>query len=91
MKAKRQLDEVDGLIHPSSCPASKSELSLNHVGPTQTAIERAFTTEYRPVATLTGSTPLIEFLIPASAEHYLDFDDMYLQVRFKIKAQKKNF
>lgn len=94
IKRKRPEDEGEThphhkqLIHPKSCPSSKSELSISYVPPTQTAIERAFVTEYRPVAAVAGNTPLIEFLIPANAEHYIDFDDMFLYIRFKATAKK---
>jgi hypothetical protein len=76
------------LIHRSSVPSSKSEVAISEIRPTQTAIEKAYYTEYRPVAAITGTTPLVEFLIPANAEHYLDFDDMMLYVRFTATAKK---
>ena len=74
------------LIHPHSCPASKSELFLSHVPPTQASIVDFNVTEYRPLATITGETPLIEFMIPAMADRFTDLDDMYLHIKFKYEV-----
>jgi len=72
-------------IHPYSCQVSKSELCLNSMPPTQTAIEKSTFIEYRPLAAISGETPLIEFFIPSSMDQYLDLDDMFLKVKLRIK------
>lgn len=76
------------LVHPQSCPATKTELDLWIVPPTQMAIARKYEVEYRPVASLTGEAPLIEFLIPASGETYYDLDETFLHVKMKAKLYK---
>lgn len=79
---------ASALIHPQSCPATKTELDLWALPPTQMAIARKYKVEFRPIAALAGESPLIEFLIPASAEPYYDFNATYLKVRLKVKLVK---
>lgn len=76
------------LIHPQSCPATKTELDLWVLPPTQMAIDRKYEVEYRPVAALTGEAPLIEFLIPSTADVYYDLDETYIEVRLKVSLMK---
>ena len=54
-------------LHPSSMPASKSELSLFTVPPTQVAIDTSYEVEYRPSASL-DSSQVHEISIPASED-----------------------
>lgn len=58
-------------LHVSSTPASKSELSLFAVPPTQVAIDSTYEVEYRTSATLESST-VHEIVIPPSE----DFTDL---------------
>lgn len=76
------------LVHPKSCPATKSELDLWALPATQMAISKKFDVEFRPVAALTGSTPMIEFCVPASADQYWDLDSTNLEVRMKVSLFK---
>lgn len=77
----------NGVIDPQSILCAKTELDLGYVPPTQTTIEKGWMVEYRPVASIAGqSTPNIEFHIPASMDHYLDLDEMFLQVKLKIEG-----
>ena len=71
------------LVHPSSCSCGKSELELFSVPPTQTAIESSQWVEYRPITSLSDSSP-IEFVITGSGEEYVDLSESYLQVTAKI-------
>ena len=77
------------LIHPASCPAAKSELILNHMPPTQASIVRSDVVEYRPLASVNGETPLIEFIVPAMADRYTDLEDMYLYVKIRYELEGK--
>ena len=58
-------------LHVSSNPASKSELSLFAVPPTQVAIDTTYEVEYRTSATLESSS-VHEIVIPPSE----DFTDL---------------
>ena len=71
------------LVHPASCACGKSELELFSIPPTQTAIESLQWVEYRPITTLSDSSP-IKFVITGSGEEYVDLSDSYLQVTAKI-------
>lgn len=46
------------------------------------------TVEYRTLAAVSVANPLIEFLVPASSDSYLDLDDMYLHLKVTITAKK---
>ena len=75
-------------LHESSLPASKSELQIFSVPPTQTAIESCYEVEYRPAASLESSNSY-EINIPASE----DFTDLaatmlHLVVSIKTKDNK---
>ena len=58
-------------LHHSSHPATKSELELFNIPPTQTAIETYYEVQFRPTSTL-DSTRNYDFIIPASD----DFTDL---------------
>lgn len=70
-------------VHPNSCECNKSELDLFTLPPTQTAVEKSYFVEYRPLSTLSDSGP-IEFAISGSGEEYIDLSETYLQVTAKI-------
>ena len=74
------------LVHPSSYACGKSELKLFSIRPTQTAIESSQWVEYRPITTLSDSSP-IKFVIMGSGEEYVDLSESYLQVTAKILKQ----
>ena len=74
------------LIHPNSCPAAKSEFGLSSVPPTQASVLGSDVMEYRPLAAVSGDTPLIEFIIPAMPDRYTDLDDMFLYIKFKYEV-----
>ena len=69
------------LVHPSSCSCGKSELELFSVPLTQTAIESFQWVEYRPITSLSDSSP-IEFVITGSGEEYVDLSESYLQEEY---------
>ena len=71
------------LPYPASCTCGKSELELFSITPTQTAIKSSQWAEYRPITTLSDSSP-IEFVITGSGEEYVDLSESYLQVTAKI-------
>jgi hypothetical protein len=71
-------------IHHDSTNASKSELDLFVVPPTQTAVENSYVVKYKPISSL-DSTKVLEFSIPAS-EDFIDLNDIYLHVRAKVTA-----
>lgn len=85
--AESPVGQTASVMHPQSCPAAKSELMLSHMPPTQASIIKSDVMEYRPLSASTGSTPLIEFLIPAMADRYTDLDDVFLYVKFKYKMK----
>ena len=87
-RLKTPNDDNASLVHPSSQPTSKSELALDSAPPTQLAIEHSHMVEYRPCASLVGSTPLIEFLIPGSMDEYMDLEDMFLYVKMKFTGTR---
>ena len=69
-------------LHPASIPASKSELSLFSVPPTQVAIESTYDVEYRPAASLESSR-VHEIDIPAS-EDFTDLSQTMLTVHLNV-------
>ena len=71
------------LGHPTSCACGKSEFEQFSVPPTQTAVKSSQWVEYRPITTLSDSSP-IEFVITGSGEEYVDLFESYLQVTAKI-------
>lgn len=71
------------LLHPFSCPASKSELDIFHVPPTQVAIQESYDVEHRPLSTITDDGPF-EFFIHGNDVDYIDFGNSYLYCKLKI-------
>ena len=71
------------LIDSKSCICVNSELDLFGVPPTQISVEHGTTIEYHPVAALIDLAP-IEFNVPRSGEHYVDFANGFLRVTAKI-------
>ena len=72
-------------LHESSLPASKSELQIFSVPPTQTAIESCYEVEYRPAASLESSNSY-EIHIPAS-EDFTDLAATMLHLTINIKTK----
>ena len=70
-------------VHPSSCECTKAELDLFTIPPTQTAIERSYFVEHRPLTTVGDGGP-IEFIITGSGDEYTDLSETYLQITAKI-------
>ena len=70
-------------LHHQSTPATKSELELFSVPPTQTAIDSYYEVEFRPSATLDGSTTY-DFNIPGS-DDYTDLSETMIHIVGQIK------
>ena len=70
-------------LHTYSCEAVKSELDLFTVYPTQTSIERSQFIEYKPVISLTDTSP-IEFSIPGHGDEYVDLTRTMIHVKVQI-------
>ena len=51
---------------------------------TQTDIVKSYICDYHPITSLSSSGP-IEFHIPGNTEDYIDVNDIYLHVKFKVK------
>ena len=66
-----------------SCECMHGQLDLFAVPPTQTSIQSARWSEYLPISTIQGNTPL-EFVIEGSGDDYLDLSSVMLYVRTKI-------
>ncbi|XP_053214125.1 uncharacterized protein LOC128397421 [Panonychus citri] len=71
-------------LHHLSVPATKSELELFHVPPTQTAIESYYEVEYRPSATLDNAKN-IDISIPAS-DDFTDLSETMIYVKLSLKT-----
>lgn len=72
-------------IHHSSTPATKSELDVFQVPPTQTAIEDTYEVEFDPTSSL-DATRHYEFNIPAS-DDYTDISSTYIQIVLKVTKE----
>ena len=70
-------------INPDSCSCAKSELDLESIPPTQTAIDHSTFVEYRPVSTLSDDGP-IEFSILGDSADYIDPAHIYAYIRCNI-------
>ena len=70
-------------LHTHSCEAVKSELDLFTVYPTQTSIESSQFIEYKPVTSLTDTSP-IEFSIPGHGDEYVDLTRTMIHVKVQI-------
>ncbi|XP_053200849.1 uncharacterized protein F54H12.2-like [Panonychus citri] len=71
-------------LHESSMPASKSELQVFSIPPTQTAIESSYEVEYRPNASLESSN-FYEINVPAS-EDFTDLACTMLHIHLSVKT-----
>lgn len=67
---------------------TKSELDIFATPPTQTSIESGATLCYRPVSTLSDTSP-IEFLVSASGDEYIDLAHTTLHIIAKIVPDTK--
>ena len=72
-------------LHESSLPASKSELQVFSIPPTQTAIESSYEVEYRPNASLESSN-FYEINVPAS-EDFTDLASTMLHIHATVKTK----
>jgi hypothetical protein len=72
-------------IDDSSVPATKTELDLFTVPPTQVAVERGFWEEIRPVNTVTNNGPY-EFFVDGN-QYYLDMASNYVYLKLKITME----
>ncbi|XP_053202583.1 uncharacterized protein LOC128387418 [Panonychus citri] len=72
-------------LHESSMPASKSELQVFSIPPTQTAIESSYEVEYRPSASL-ESNNFYEINIPAS-EDFTDLAATMLHIHLIVTSK----
>ena len=72
-------------LHTHSCECVKSELFLFEIPPTQTTIEISHCVQYKPISSLTDDS-LIEFVLPANGEEYIDLAYTMLSLRGSLKA-----
>lgn len=70
-------------LHTHSCEAVKSELDLFTIPPTQTSIESSQWVEYKPITSLTDTSP-IEFVVPGHGEEYIDLCRTMMHVKAQI-------
>lgn len=71
------------LIDANSCECVKSELDLFSVPPTQTSIEESHYEKFYPVTSLSAHGP-IEFQLTSSDQDYLDLQNSFLYLKFRI-------
>lgn len=77
------------LIHPNSCPSTKSELDIFSIPPTQVAIESGRDIRYYPINSISSSpSPNIQFDVPADANTYVDINESDLYLEVNIEAWK---
>ena len=60
-----------------------SALCIFDKPPTQTDIIKSYVSDYFPVTSITAGGP-IEFHVPGNTEDYVDVNDIYLHVKFKV-------
>ena len=60
-----------------------SALCIFDKPPTQTDVIKSYVSDYFPVTSITAGGP-IEFHIPGNTEDYVDVNDIYLHVKFKV-------
>lgn len=70
------------LIEQTSAFATKNELNLFSVPPTEVAVKESFWTEIHPLNTITSAGPW-EFRLPADV-HYIDLSRNYIWMQLKI-------
>ena len=73
-------------MQDGSCECSKSELDVQSVPPTMTAMQESQWTEHFPISSLNNNAP-IEFIIPPQTEKWTDLSQSYLYIKLKVKNQ----
>ena len=70
-------------VHAHSTEASKSEMDLFSLLPTQTTIEHGHNVHYKPLGSLTDDGP-IEYVVPGHGDEYMDLAHTLLYVKARI-------
>ena len=73
------------LLHHDSCECAKSELDLFSMPPTQVSIDKSQWVEHRPLASISESSSVIEFLVNGTGEEYVDLSETYLHLKIQVK------
>ena len=74
------------MMQDGSCECSKSELDVQSVPPTMTAMQESQWTEHFPISSLNNNAP-IEFIVPPRTEKWTDLSQSYLYIKLKVKNQ----
>ncbi|XP_031781024.1 uncharacterized protein F54H12.2-like [Nasonia vitripennis] len=78
-------------LHSHSTECMSSELYLFTLPATQTSIESSSFLHYKPVSSLSDDVDApLEFVVPASSEHYFDLAHTMIHVHAKIKTPPNN-
>ena len=72
------------LLHPSSAPAAVGELDIFTLPPTQTAIDKKYYIECRPISQLNSSNAPVEFCHGGEGPDYICMPESRIKARFKI-------
>ena len=75
-------------LHHSSIPATKSELEIFNIPPTQTAIESSYEVDFRPSSTL-DSSRTYDFQIPSS-EDFTDMSGTMIYIKCRLKSERSD-
>ena len=75
-------------LHPLSSIVPLPEFDLWGVPSTQTSFERISDAEYRPVTTVSSSSPIV-FLFTTAQDEYVKCDEIYLSWNAQFTFQKK--
>jgi len=70
-------------MHAASSEATKTELDLFSLPPTQTSIEHGSWVHYKPIASISNDGPL-EFVVPGAGDYYMDLAHTHLHLTVKI-------
>src|SRR5258705_9572039 len=70
-------------IHNVSSEATKTELDIFSLPPTQTSIEHGSWVHFKPIATISNAGP-IEFVVPGAGDYYMDLAHTQLHLTVKI-------
>src|SRR5258705_4472846 len=70
-------------IHNVSSDATKAEIDLFSLPPTQTSIEHGSWVHFKPIATLSNAGP-IEFVVPGAGDYYMDLAHTQLHLTVQI-------
>ncbi len=70
-------------IHNVSSEATKTELDLFSLPPTQTSIEHGSWVHFKPIATISNAGP-IEFVVPGAGDYYMDLAHTHLHLTARI-------